>query len=104
AEIGRTAVFAFLGFCPLAHAWNCRSPRASLFAQRPRLPRPLVLACLASGTIHLGLLLTPWTRSLLHLRPLPLSLWAAIALLSASIVLAVELAKALERRLRPAPT
>ncbi|MCU0686455.1 MAG: cation-transporting P-type ATPase, partial [Polyangiaceae bacterium] len=32
AEIGRTAVFAFLGFCPLAHAWNCRSPRASLFA------------------------------------------------------------------------
>jgi P-type Ca2+ transporter type 2C len=102
AELGRTAVFAFLGLCPLAHAWNCRSPRASIASQRPRLPRPLVLACLASGAIHLALLLTPFMRSLLHLRPMPLSLWALIAALSVAIVPAVELAKALDRRLRPA--
>ncbi len=98
AETGRTAVFAFLGLCPLAHAWNCRSPRASLFAQRPRLPRPLVLACLASALIHLTLLAAPWAQSLLHLRPLPGSLWALVALLALSIVPAVEAAKALERK------
>ncbi|HEU4539467.1 MAG TPA: cation-transporting P-type ATPase [Polyangiaceae bacterium] len=102
AELGRSAVFAFLGLCPLAHAWNCRSPRASLFSQRPRLPRPLVLACLASAVIHLGLLVVPWARETLRLRPMPLELWAAVASLAASVVPVVELAKLLERRLRPA--
>lgn len=98
AELGRTAVFAFLGLCPLAHAWNCRSPRASLFSFRPRLPRALVLACLASAAIHLSLLLVPWARSLLHLRPLPSGLWALVALFAVSVVPVVELAKRLERQ------
>ncbi|MCU0686093.1 MAG: cation-transporting P-type ATPase [Polyangiaceae bacterium] len=97
-ELGRTAVFAFLGLCPLAHAWNCRSPRASLFAQRPRLPRPLLLACFASALIHVTLLAAPWAQSLLHLRPMSGALWALVALLSLSIVPAVEAAKALERK------
>jgi Ca2+-transporting ATPase len=89
----RAMMFAVLGFGPLFHVWNCRSERTSLFALSPRAPWPLVLAVLASASIHALGLVVPALRPTFHsATPAPWQ-WGLVASLAALIVPAVELGK-----------
>src|SRR5262249_22185916 len=56
---GRALAFSLLALSPLFHAWNCRTKLASIFSLRPFFPLALVLAVLASATIHLVAVLVP---------------------------------------------
>jgi Ca2+-transporting ATPase len=89
--------FAVLGFGPLFHAWNCHSPHLSIFSQRPLLRPPLVVACLLSGVIQLAFIALPALRRIIHAYPLSLRDWLVAGLLSAAVIPAVELSKAVMR-------
>ncbi len=50
----RAISFSLLALSPLSlHAFNCRSPAVSIFAMKPLVSKPLVLAVALSAAIHL---------------------------------------------------
>jgi Ca2+-transporting ATPase len=100
----RALAFSLLALSPLFHAWNSRSPTQSLFASKPLVSAPLVVACLASAAIHLVALLVPALRPVFKTYSLTSAEWIRLLLLSAMIIPAVEIAKAIGRALQARPS
>ncbi len=89
----RTMAFTLLALSPLAHAWSCRSPRASIVQQRPVISWPLVIACIVSAAIQLLAVEVRPLRLVFHTDELHRNDWMMIALCAIAVVPAVELAK-----------
>ncbi len=98
-EIARsklTMVFTLLALSPLAHAFNCRSSRASIFKLGWLSNRFLVAAVVVSAGIHAVSLLVPTLRPVFHTN----HAWSAgellfVAALSVLPIPVVEVAKVL---------
>ena len=95
--VARTMAFTLLALSPLAHAWSCRSPNASIVQQRPLFSWPLLLAFTLSGGIHLLAVVVQPLRPIFHTEVLHRSDWIMVALCSMAVVPAVELAKLVSR-------
>jgi len=94
----RAAAFSLLALSPLFHAFNCRSPIASIAALRPMVSRALVIAVVVSAAIHLLAVLVPALRPVFRTFPMDLREWLLVLVLSASILPAIEGLKLLQRR------
>jgi Ca2+-transporting ATPase len=92
-KFGRAAAFSLLALSPLFHAYSCRSKWVSLFALRPLVSVPLVLATLLSGAMHLVAVLVPALQPVFQTFPMSGGEWLFLLALSASIVPAVEALK-----------
>ncbi|WP_437499957.1 cation-translocating P-type ATPase [Sorangium sp. So ce1099] len=97
----RAVAFSLLALSPLFHAWSCRSPVTSIFASKPLVSLPLLLAVAASAAIHLIALLVPALRPVFRTYAMSTNEWMLLLVLSAMIVPAVEIAKLVYRRIRP---
>jgi Ca2+-transporting ATPase len=90
----RALAFSLLALSPLFHAWSCRSPVRSLFASRPLVSIPLLLAIVASAAIHLVALLVPGLLPVFRTYALDGNDWILLLSLAALVIPGVELAKA----------
>jgi Ca2+-transporting ATPase len=97
----RAIAFSLLALSPLFHAFNCRSPTVSALTIKPLLSKPLVLAVVLSGSIHLVAVLVPSLRPIFRTHALSLHEWEVMLLLSASIIPVIELLKLFQRWLLP---
>ncbi|AUX45277.1 ATPase [Sorangium cellulosum] len=97
----RALAFSLLALSPLFHAWSCRSPVTSIFASKPLVSLPLLLAVAASAAIHLVALLVPALRPVFRTYAMSADEWLLLLGLAALIVPAVEIAKLVYRRIRP---
>ncbi len=93
----RTLAFLVLAVAPLLHAWSCRSPSESIFAVRPRLSRPLAVACVLSLGVLLVAVLVPALRPTFQTDGLTTHDWIMVAIASVLVVPAVEVAKSVDR-------
>ena len=93
----RAIAFSLLALSPLFHAFNCRSATASLFALRPLVSRPLVLAVVLSAAMHLVAVLVPGLRPIFRTFTMTEKEWTFMLLLSAAIIPAIEVLKLLQR-------
>jgi P-type Ca2+ transporter type 2C len=97
AKYGRAVAFSLLALSPLFHAFSCRSQSASIFALRPMVSLPLVLAVLFSAAIHLISVLVPSLRGLFSTYEMSGTEWLILMVLSAAIVPVIELLKWMQR-------
>ncbi|MDI3284417.1 cation-translocating P-type ATPase [Polyangium sp. 15x6] len=97
----RALAFSLLALSPLFHAWSCRSPILSAFSSKPLVSLPLLLACAASAAIHLVAILVPSLRPVFRTYAMSPNEWMLLLVLSALVVPAVEVAKAIDRAIRP---
>jgi magnesium-transporting ATPase (P-type) len=94
-----TALTVMVIFMAL-HAGNSRSEYQSVFRVSP-LSNPFLLgATLMAVGVHIGSLYFPPTRFVLRVEPLDLATWGRILTLSITIVIAMEIDKAIRRRSR----
>lgn len=93
----RAMAFSLLALSPLFHALNCRSATVSIFAMKPFLPLPLLVAILISAAIHLVALVFPSLREVFQTFALGTTEWLILLALSASIIPMIELLKMLQR-------
>jgi Ca2+-transporting ATPase len=93
----RAIAFSLLALSPLLHAFNCRSATSSLLSMRPILSLPICGAALVSAGIHLVAILVPGLRPVFQTFPMNAPEWAALLVLSVSIVPAVEIYKFAQR-------
>ncbi|MEM9694028.1 MAG: cation-transporting P-type ATPase, partial [Myxococcota bacterium] len=100
-EEARALAFSVLALSPLLHAFNCRSTTQSALAIRPRISVPLVVAVGLSATIHLVAVLVPALQPVFRTYPVTGAQWGWMLGLSFLVVVAVELAKWVERRFAP---
>jgi len=100
-ERTRAMAFSLLALSPLFHAFSCRSPSRSLFSAKPLLSLPLLLAVAASASIHLVAVLVPALRPVFRTYDMSQRDWMILLGLSAVIIPAVELAKAVYRGVNP---
>ncbi len=94
---GRAVAFSLLALSPLFHAASCRSPTISVFALKPLVSRPLVVAVGLSALVHLVVFI-PGLQPVFRTFSMSLPEWVFLLVLSGSIVPAMELMKLLERR------
>ena len=97
----RAIAFSLLALSPLFHAFNCRSPRVSIFGMKPLVSKPLALAVVLSAAIHLVAVLVPGLRPIFRTYRLAFYEWEIMLLLSASIIPAVEVLKLFQRLFSP---
>ena len=96
-ELARTLTFMTLIGAQLAHAFNCRNERLSLFSIGILSNPALLLAVAASASLQTALVLMPWSRELFKLAPFDLKHWL-LALGAGILMLAVmEMWKAAAR-------
>jgi Ca2+-transporting ATPase len=98
----RTMAFTTLMMFQLFDVYNCRSRRRSAFNGFFDNKWLLVAIALALGT-HILVVYVPWLQMAFHTVPLSLQDWAIAVAVSASLLVAMEIAKVLLRRLRPMP-
>jgi Ca2+-transporting ATPase len=94
---GRAIAFSLLALSPLFHAFNCRSSTFSMFALKPVVSRPLVLAVCLSAAIHMVAVLVPGLRPVFRTFELTGAEWGILLVLSASILPVIEGLKLLQR-------
>jgi Ca2+-transporting ATPase len=97
-ETAQTMALTTMVLFQMFQAFNSRSEKRSLL-QMPLLGnRFLVVAVAASIVVHAGALYLPVTQYLLRVEPLSLVQWGMAILVSASILIVVEVHKAVIRR------
>jgi magnesium-transporting ATPase (P-type) len=77
---------------------NCRLEQRSVFSSSPLRSPLLLLGTTAAFGLHLLMMHLPWGQQVLGTGPLPLRQWLVELGLSLSVLLAVELQKAMRRR------
>ena len=90
----RTLTFMVLVGVQLAHAFNCRSDRESLFTLGLWTNKPLLLAVIACTVLQAGILLTPWTRGIFKVSALDPEDWILAFAAGGLMIVAVETWKA----------
>jgi Ca2+-transporting ATPase len=93
----RAMAFTILAVSPLFHAFNCRSSSASVFEVGFTSNRALLLAVATSAVIHFSAVVVPFLQPIFKTYPMSAQEWAITLGLSAAIIPAVEIAKAVGR-------
>ena len=77
------------------HVFNCRSETRSVF----RIPFgnnwPLMGAVIGAQAVHIGAAFVPGLRDVLQIEPITLQMWLLLVPIAASVLLVMELDKAL---------
>jgi Ca2+-transporting ATPase len=100
-EEARTVALTTMVVFQALHVGNSRSERLSLFAKSPFSNRFLLLGTVTAVAIHAAALYLPPTQYALRVEPIALARWAELLALALSVLVVVELHKAVRRR-RPA--
>ena len=80
------------------HVFNCRSETRSAF-RVPLAANPfLILTIVAAQGVHLLAMLTPGLRDVLSVAPVTLTTWGALAACAVSVIVVMEIAKAVRAR------
>jgi magnesium-transporting ATPase (P-type) len=83
--------------------FNSRSERLSTFRHNP-LRNPLLLFGTATAQlIHIAAMYTPWISDVLQIQPISLQHWVLLLGLALTVLVVMELHKALRRRLARYP-
>ena len=93
-ERARTVTFMVIIGAQLAHSFNCRSDRLSLFRIGILTNKPLIWAVGVSTLLQVGLVLNPWTREIFDLAPFNPEHWIMAFGVGSLMLVAVELWKA----------
>jgi len=93
-ERARTLTFMVLIGSQLAHAFNCRSDRLSLFTIGLWTNKPLLWAIGGSTLLQVGLVLNPWTREVFKLAAFDPEHWIMVFGIGSLMLVAMELWKA----------
>ena len=98
----RNALLFLLVSFENVHVFNCRSETRSAFRCPLGNNWPVVAAVAAAQGIHVGAAFVPGVRDVLEIAPIDPGLWTILALVALSVLVAMEIDKALRRRRRPA--
>jgi Ca2+-transporting ATPase len=99
-ETARTAAMTTMVLFQAVHVGNSRRERRSAFSTPPWTNRFLLGSVVVALGIHAAALYLPPTQWLLRVQPLPLQIWLVGAATSLSVLVAVEIHKALVARSR----
>ena len=99
-NLSETMAFATLGLLQLFHAFNVKSVFRSLFNGNPLNNIYLNGAALLSAFLLLGVIVTPGINQFFDVTPPSLAQWAMVFGVSFSIIVFVEIAKAIFRTMR----
>jgi len=93
-ERARTVTFMVLVGAQLAHAFNCRNDRLSLFSIGFFTNKPLVWAVVSSAALQIAILMTPWSREIFKLAPFDVEHWLLVFAVGLLMLVAMEIWKA----------
>jgi len=96
----RNSLLLLMVFFENVQALNSRSETTSVLLQPWRHNPYLILAILAAQAIHIGVMYWPFMQQVLGCQAVQLSHWASLLLISLTLLLVIELDKALGRRNR----
>ncbi|MGD9932414.1 MAG: cation-translocating P-type ATPase [Dehalococcoidia bacterium] len=96
-EQARTVALTTMVLFQSVHVGNARSERLSAFAKSPFSNPFLFIATVAALLVHVGALYFPPAQFVLRVEPLGLAEWVRMAAVSLSVVVAVEIHKAVRR-------
>jgi Ca2+-transporting ATPase len=96
-KLARNCAFTLLALSPLMHAFSCRSSIGSILGMRPFISLPLIGAIIVSSAIHLVAVLVPALQPVFKTHWMSGYEWAQVLVLSAVIIPAMELIKAVTR-------
>lgn len=91
----RTVALTTMVLFQVVHVGNSRSEHRSAFAKSPFSNRFLFVGTVVSLGVHAAALYLPPTQYVLRVEPLDLGTWVTMAVVSLSVLVAVELHKAL---------
>ncbi|MCX2728315.1 HAD-IC family P-type ATPase [Thermomicrobium sp. 4228-Ro] len=97
-DLARTVALTTMVLYQTFQVGNARSSTQSLFRIPPLSNRFLFLATAAALALHIVALHVPFFQFVLRVQPIPWELWPRMILVATTIVLAVELHKAVRRR------
>jgi len=98
-EEARNLVMLLMVLFENVHVFNSRSELRSAFRHSP-LRNPLLLfGTLAAQLIHIAAMYTPGLASVLEIQPVSVTQWALLFGLALSILVVMEIYKALRRRI-----
>jgi Ca2+-transporting ATPase len=80
------------------HALNCRSERASLFSLPLKANPFLVWAVIGAQVLHIAAMHIPVLNGILGIKPVAVETWIAVAVLSATLAVLMEIWKLVQRR------
>ena len=93
-ERARTLTFMVMVGAQLAHSFNCRNDRLSVFAIGLWTNKPLLWAVGGSTLLQVGLVLNPWTREIFKLASFDPEHWIMVFGVGSLMLVAMELWKA----------
>jgi magnesium-transporting ATPase (P-type) len=97
-EQARTVALTTLVVFQAFHLGSSRSELRSVFSVPPFSNRFLILAQVGALAVHAGALVLPPTQLVLRVAPIPVEAWARLVVVAATVLVVVELDKALRRR------
>jgi len=97
-EEARNAVLLLMVLFENVMVFNCRAEVRSAFRHSPLRNPFLLFGTLAAQGIHIAALYTPGLSGILEVAPVTLRLWSELLVLALTLLLAVEVQKALTRR------
>jgi magnesium-transporting ATPase (P-type) len=81
------------------HVFNCRSEIRSTFRHNPLRNPILLIGTVAAQLVHIGAMYTPWISDVLRIQPVSPQHWLELLGLALSILVVMELHKAIRWRL-----
>ena len=90
----RTLTFMVMVGAQLAHSFNCRNDRLSVFAIGLWTNKPLLWAVGGSTLLQVGLVLNPWTSEIFKLASFDPEHWIMVFGVGSLMLVAMELWKA----------
>jgi len=97
-EEARNGVLMLMVLFENIHVFNCRSESRSTFRHNLLQNPVLLFGTLAAQSIHVAAMYTPWLRDVLRMQPVTLVHWLELLLLSLSVLVVMEVHKAIRRR------
>ncbi|MDJ1015116.1 MAG: HAD-IC family P-type ATPase [Paracoccaceae bacterium] len=82
------------------NVFNSRSETRSVFRHNLLRNKLLLAGTLIAQLIHIGAMYTPWISDVLHIQPVSLEHWATLLVAALSILVVMEIYKAVHARLR----
>jgi magnesium-transporting ATPase (P-type) len=79
------------------HVLNCRSELRSVFQHNPLRNPILLIGTAVAQLVHIGAMHTPWISDVLHIQPVTLQHWLVLLGLALTVLMVMELHKAVRR-------
>jgi Ca2+-transporting ATPase len=85
------------------NVFNSRSETLSAFRHNPLRNKLVLIGTIVAQLIHIGAMYTPWISDVLHIEPVSLREWVMLLAAALSILVVMEVFKAVHNRLPPRP-